>query len=108
MIPDIRAQNISLTEKNIKRINEKCALLIKLCQPITVFHLDIRRDTHHTKGDVIFMSATIHHARSKLKPFHAEVECETFTQALDTLLTALKKQMSRSVEKKRESLRVTI
>lgn len=105
MIPDIRTHNISLTQNNIKRINDKCAPLLKLCEPITAFHLAIRHDTHHAKGAVIVMSGTIHHARSKLNPFHAEVKSETFSSTLDALVTALKKQIERSLGKKRTSMR---
>lgn len=90
-----RVLDISLTDENKRHIDTKCAAFGKRFGDAILMNLEIRKDRHHRKGDVIHMRASISLRTKNSALIHAESEEGTFIRALDEVLNALSRQLER-------------
>lgn len=90
-----RVLNMTLTDENQKHIDAKCAALEKRFNDAVRLSLEIQRDRHHRKGDVIAMRATLRVRNGESNVIHGESAESTFVRSLDEVLDALAKQLER-------------
>jgi|SRR3989338_8419579 len=90
-----RVLDITLTDENKKHIDTKCAAFGKRFCDAVLMNLEIKRDRHHRKGDVIGMRATLSLHTGDSALIHAESSESTFARALDEMLDALSRQLER-------------
>ncbi|MEK7648329.1 MAG: HPF/RaiA family ribosome-associated protein [Patescibacteria group bacterium] len=90
-----RVVDIVLTDQNNKHIDAKCSAFAKRFRDAVLLNLEIKRDRHHRKGEVIHMRATLSLATGDSALIHGESDSETFVRALDEVLVALSRQLER-------------
>lgn len=91
-----RIVGIRLTDENQRHIDTKCSGFGKRFKNAVSLTLEIRKDRHHRKGDVIGMRASVTMRAKESVIVHAESAESTFIRALDEVLDALSRQLERS------------
>lgn len=91
----MRAVNIALTDANKKHVDIKCKNFAKHFKQALLLNLEIKRDSHHRKGNVINICASLSLSSGESKLIHAESSEETFQKALDEALNAISRQIER-------------
>ncbi len=90
-----RILDLVMTNENQKHIDTKCAAFGKRFADAVMMNLEISRDRHHRKGDIIRMRATLSLRIGGSALMYGESEEETFVRALDEVLTVLSRQLER-------------
>jgi ribosomal subunit interface protein len=90
-----RIVDLTITDENQKHIDAKCASFGKRFANAVLMNLEINRDRHHRKGDIIRMRATLSLRTGDSALIHGESEEETFVRALDEVLNVVSRQLER-------------
>ncbi|MDO8571769.1 MAG: HPF/RaiA family ribosome-associated protein [bacterium] len=108
MLIDVRYQHTKPRGDLAEYIEKEMQKLGKLSKNIAYIEIDVVKNTHHRKGAIFSVRASVHIVDRRAPLFHAESSREGEHEAVDELIDELWKQMSSYKEKRKAFDRTAI
>jgi ribosomal subunit interface protein len=92
-------EHVTLGDEDQVMMDKKLSRLRKHLLPPYTIDVRCTRSTHHNKGDVMTCTVNIEQGGHV---FHAQREADTIQDALDEVIAALEKELSRDHDKRKQ------
>lgn len=96
---NLHCENLQLSDFEARDLDKKIERLGKHVQPPFVVDVTLQHDAHHLKGAVITCRINVTHGK---KLFHVERTGSTTADAVDEVLNALKNELERDHDKRKD------
>lgn len=93
---NLTTQHITITEQDHELLDKKLNALLKHLVPPYVTDVLVKKDQHHSKGDIITCSIRIKHGQHVS---HASRERDTVQNALDEAIEAIRRELKKIQDK---------